>query len=44
MVLATTYGGCRDSWAEVRDGAPDLKGHLRLETEEVRPGGSSQKQ
>lgn len=35
MVLATTCGGCRDSWAEVRDvGAPDLKRHLRLETEE----------
>ena len=35
MVLATTCGGCRDSWAEVRDfGAPDLKEHLRLETEE----------
>ena len=30
MVLATTCGGCRDSWAEVRDvGAPDLKRHLR---------------
>ena len=36
MVLATTCGGCRDSWAEVRDvGAPELKRHLRLETEEA---------
>lgn len=35
-VLATTCGGCRDSWAEVRAvGAPGLKWYLRLGTEEV---------